>query len=243
MNHRFPSGPAAIPDGTLLAVGIGNSVTVPDGVIRPILLPVDSVNHRFPSGPAAIPEALAPGVGIGNSMIAPGIVSACAGAMSACAVTTPTARTAATLIMCTPIECPESRRSPRVRTIRHPARRLQRFIKNGARPAVSRPGHTYTQCVRTLALASGLVMAVASPAAADIGNGPVSVAVDAKGKPVGPPRLCPDCAPALLAGVSFVPELPVPPDSHGTAVASTLPDRAAGPVRLAARARGPPRIL
>ncbi|MCA8878950.1 MAG: hypothetical protein KDA73_03130 [Rhodobacteraceae bacterium] len=75
------------------------------------------------------------------------------------------------------------------------------------------------------------------------GNGPVSVAVDAKGKPVGPPRLCPDCAPALLAGVSFVPELPVPPDSHGTAVASTLPDRAAGPVRLAARARGPPRIL
>ena len=34
----------------------------PDGVIRPILLALNSVNHRFPSGPAAIPEALAPGV-------------------------------------------------------------------------------------------------------------------------------------------------------------------------------------
>ena len=37
VNHRFPSGPAAMPSGPLPAVGSGNSVIVPDVVIRPIL--------------------------------------------------------------------------------------------------------------------------------------------------------------------------------------------------------------
>src|SRR5437773_9409661 len=34
VNHMFPSGPAAIPIGPLLAVGMGNSVMTPAGVIR-----------------------------------------------------------------------------------------------------------------------------------------------------------------------------------------------------------------
>ena len=53
------AGAEAVPlwheQGSLDGVGIGNSVTVPAGVIRPILLPSNSVNHMFPSGPAAMP--------------------------------------------------------------------------------------------------------------------------------------------------------------------------------------------
>ena len=37
VNHRFPSEPAAIPDGWLEVLGMGNSVTEPDGVTTPIL--------------------------------------------------------------------------------------------------------------------------------------------------------------------------------------------------------------
>ena len=39
MNHSAPSGPAVMPSGSLLAVGIGNSVITPAVVMRPILLP------------------------------------------------------------------------------------------------------------------------------------------------------------------------------------------------------------
>src|ERR1700758_4942394 len=53
-NHRLPSGPAVIPSGDALAVGIGYSVIVPDVVMRPILFADRSVNQRAPSGPAAI---------------------------------------------------------------------------------------------------------------------------------------------------------------------------------------------
>src|SRR5438034_1309319 len=58
VNQRLPSGPAVIPSGPLLLVGIGNSVMVPLVVIRPILFPaglVCSVNQRLPSGPAVMP--------------------------------------------------------------------------------------------------------------------------------------------------------------------------------------------
>src|SRR5436309_942562 len=55
-NQRLPSGPAAIALGTLLAVGMENSVTAPVGVIRPILFPPSSVNQRAPSGPAVMPS-------------------------------------------------------------------------------------------------------------------------------------------------------------------------------------------
>ena len=63
VNQTLPSGPAAICAGLLLAVGIGNSVTTPLVVIRPILYviaggkPLFSVNQRLPSGPAAIEPA------------------------------------------------------------------------------------------------------------------------------------------------------------------------------------------
>jgi hypothetical protein len=39
MNQRLPSGPLVMAYGPLPAVGIGNAVMVPLGVIRPILLP------------------------------------------------------------------------------------------------------------------------------------------------------------------------------------------------------------
>src|SRR5256885_6325793 len=51
VNHSAPSGPAVMPYGPLLAVGIGNSVTTPPVVMRPILPPKYSANHRAPSDP------------------------------------------------------------------------------------------------------------------------------------------------------------------------------------------------
>src|SRR5450432_1057074 len=49
VNQRLLSGPDVMPSGALLA---GNSVTVPVGVMRLILLLIRSVNHGLPSGPA-----------------------------------------------------------------------------------------------------------------------------------------------------------------------------------------------
>ena len=57
VNHRFPSGPDVIAARFVNGAGIGNSVIVPDGVIRPIWLAFVSVNHRFPSGPVVIVRA------------------------------------------------------------------------------------------------------------------------------------------------------------------------------------------
>src|SRR5579884_2790004 len=71
VNQRLPSGPAAIPSGKLWSVGIANSVTVPEGVMRPILLPLDSVNQRLPSGPLVIPTGSPLAVGIGNAVMLP----------------------------------------------------------------------------------------------------------------------------------------------------------------------------
>ena len=51
--------------------GIGNSLIVPLGVIRPILSPCASVNQTLPSGPAAIAYGKLFAVGIGNSLIVP----------------------------------------------------------------------------------------------------------------------------------------------------------------------------
>src|SRR5439155_1369042 len=64
VNHRLPSGPAAMPKGRLFTVGTSNSVITPGGLIRPILLLENSMNHRFPSGPAAMPRGAASGVGM-----------------------------------------------------------------------------------------------------------------------------------------------------------------------------------
>src|SRR5271166_4101563 len=69
VNQRLPSGPAVMLIGALLAVGMANSVMMPPGVMRPILLPntgFSSVNQRLPSGPAVIPVGVAFAVGSGN---------------------------------------------------------------------------------------------------------------------------------------------------------------------------------
>src|SRR5581483_8988230 len=64
VNHRLPSGPVVIPPRFDFAVGTVNSLTVPVGVIWPILLPSPSVNHRLPSGPVVISPGVAAAVGI-----------------------------------------------------------------------------------------------------------------------------------------------------------------------------------
>ena len=55
----------------LVPLGSGNSVTVPDVVMRPILLPVSSVNQTLPSGPDVMPFTVLLTVGIENSVIVP----------------------------------------------------------------------------------------------------------------------------------------------------------------------------
>ena len=62
-NQIFPSGPAVIPRGVELAVGMVNSVMAPVVVILPILLVFCSVNHRFPSAPVAMSSRLLEAVG------------------------------------------------------------------------------------------------------------------------------------------------------------------------------------
>src|SRR5207249_1434341 len=71
VNQRLPSGPVVMPKGKLLAVGIGNSVTVPLGVIRPMLFPSFSVNQTLPSGPDVMPDDSLLAVGRGNSVMVP----------------------------------------------------------------------------------------------------------------------------------------------------------------------------
>src|SRR5262249_40649581 len=63
--------PATMPSGPASAVGTGNSVTAPDVVIRPILLPAFSQNHSVPSAAGAIPIGRLFGVGVSNSMKLP----------------------------------------------------------------------------------------------------------------------------------------------------------------------------
>src|SRR5579871_3339806 len=77
VNQRLPSGPATIPNGPALAVGVANSLKAwVVGLIIPIwltaswvLLPrLNSVNQRLPSGPAVIPLGPALAVGVANSL-------------------------------------------------------------------------------------------------------------------------------------------------------------------------------
>ena len=76
------------------------------------------------------------------------------------------------------------------------------------------------------------------------GIGPVMVAVDAEGQPVGPPHLCPDWAPSLLAALA-VPDVAPLPVAAGPgavlAVRDALSSDAARPV--AATARAPPTVI
>src|SRR5260221_8553300 len=73
VNQRLPSGPLAIPSGWLLAIGTGNSVMVPVGVILPTLfaLALLSVNQRLPSGPLAMLKGSLAAVGMANSAMVP----------------------------------------------------------------------------------------------------------------------------------------------------------------------------
>src|SRR5260221_6568743 len=48
-NQTLPSGPAVMPSGLLLAVGIPNVEKLPLGVMRPIAPLLNSVNQRLPA--------------------------------------------------------------------------------------------------------------------------------------------------------------------------------------------------
>src|SRR5450756_2046878 len=61
-NQRLPSGPATMPRSVALVAPIGNSVTTPPVVIRPIALLLRSENQRLLSGPTQIPCGLASAV-------------------------------------------------------------------------------------------------------------------------------------------------------------------------------------
>src|SRR5579872_3114401 len=53
---------------------MGNAVTTPRGVMRPILFAVISTNQRFPSGPCTMPYGPAFLSGSGNSTTAPSVL-------------------------------------------------------------------------------------------------------------------------------------------------------------------------
>ena len=54
-NQTVPPGPAVMPSGLLLAVGIPKPPTkLPPGVMRTMAFPSNSVNQRLPSGPAVM---------------------------------------------------------------------------------------------------------------------------------------------------------------------------------------------
>lgn len=74
------------------------------------------------------------------------------------------------------------------------------------------------------------------------GTGPVSIAVDAQGRPVGPAHVCPDCVMTLLAAVDAPAVAP-----HRVApcrrISFAAPRVAVRPrARARPRARGPPRL-
>ena len=79
MNHRFPSGPAAIDPGIAPAAR-PNSVTVPAGETRTSVSARNRAYHRLPSGPTAIALFWEPLVGAASSVTAPIGVAATAGA-------------------------------------------------------------------------------------------------------------------------------------------------------------------
>jgi hypothetical protein len=70
-NHSAPSGPVVIPWALASGEGMGNPVTEPDVVIRPILLPAPSVNQSAPSGPAVMLRGSADDSGRAYSAMVP----------------------------------------------------------------------------------------------------------------------------------------------------------------------------
>lgn len=75
------------------------------------------------------------------------------------------------------------------------------------------------------------------------GTGPITVYVDDKGAPIGPPHICPDFALHFLAFVAPPDIAPVPLGAQFQAhVPPRLVVRGDGPT-LAASARGPPAIV
>src|SRR5262249_24655021 len=81
VNQRLPSGPAAMTKGppgvggSRVVVGgpegVGESVTTPVRVMRPILPATTSANHRLPSGPTVMPSGPLAAVGTANSVTKP----------------------------------------------------------------------------------------------------------------------------------------------------------------------------
>ena len=69
VNQRLPSGPTAMPLGSLAVFESGNSVSTPAVVIRPIFPAPYSVNQRLPSGPVTMLSGSAVADGNGYSIV------------------------------------------------------------------------------------------------------------------------------------------------------------------------------
>jgi hypothetical protein len=69
--HKRPSGPGVIPHEKR---SDGNSVIIPEVVMRETFKAPFSENHNAPSGPVVISTGWLPAVGTGNSVITPDVV-------------------------------------------------------------------------------------------------------------------------------------------------------------------------
>src|ERR1035437_5632905 len=75
VNHRLPSGPGAMPygcaDEVLGGIGIGYSVTLPLGVMSPILSRLSSPTQMFPSGAGVKSDRakIVPGTYVGRAAV------------------------------------------------------------------------------------------------------------------------------------------------------------------------------
>lgn len=74
VNHRAPSGPAAMPSSCWLGTGTTYSLITPAVVIRPILLTLGSTNQRALSGPDVMPLSPIKEAGKGYSVMAPDVL-------------------------------------------------------------------------------------------------------------------------------------------------------------------------
>src|ERR1700677_2499158 len=76
LTQRLPSPPVVMVSVPLAEPipAIGNWLTTPAAVMRPIALVDSSVNQSAPSGPPVMSNGTTPAVGMGNSVITPAVV-------------------------------------------------------------------------------------------------------------------------------------------------------------------------
>ncbi|MFZ5962441.1 hypothetical protein ACOXXX_05770 [Thalassococcus sp. BH17M4-6] len=108
-----------------------------------------------------------------------------------------------------------------------------------------------TACALALVLAlTSLQMAAARGAGGPagmmelcLGQGVVTVAVDAQGKPTGPVHFCPDCVMSLIVALDDTPPTVSRPQAYVALSHVITHQHRVGRTTRAARARGPPVLI